>query len=532
MNGFILLAAVIILVCLLLNKIAARLGLPMLLAFILLGMLFGSDGLFKIPFENFDLAEKICSFALIFIMFYGGFGTNWNAARPVAIKSVLLSTLGVLLTALFTGLFCFWILHFAFWESMLLGAVVSSTDAASVFSILRSKRLNLKDNTASMLEVESGSNDPCSYMLTVIILSVMSGQSGGALILWMIVAQFLFGALWGLLTAWVSGWVLDHVHFSTDGFDTIFVFSMALVSYAGASALGGNGYLSAYVAGILLGNRSFRHKKAMIHFFDGLTGLMQMLIFFLLGLLSFPSQLPTVALPGLAISLFLTFAARPLAVFAVLTPFRCPLNQKLLVSWAGLRGAASIVFAIVATVHPAYMKQDVFHIVFFIVLFSIALQGTLLARVARALKTIDQKSDIMKTFSDYSEELPVQFLSLSVQAPHPWIGCKVRDIELLPKLLLVLVVRNGERLVPTGETLIQEGDEVVLSALSPENDVEGFLVERTVTASDSDLCDKPLSQIHPSENKLVVLIRRGDQVILPNGSTVIRSGDVLVLSQP
>ena len=158
-------------------------------------------------------------------MFYGGFGTNWNAARPVAVKAVLLSTLGVALTALATGLFCFWVLHFAFWESMLVGAVVSSTDAASVFSILRSKRLNLKDNTASMLEVESGSNDPCSYMLTVIILSVMNGQSSGSALFWMIAAQFVFGALWGLLTAWVAGWVLDHVRFPTDGFDTIFAVS-------------------------------------------------------------------------------------------------------------------------------------------------------------------------------------------------------------------------------------------------------------------------------------------------------------------
>ncbi|WP_367926342.1 potassium/proton antiporter [uncultured Ruthenibacterium sp.] len=530
MNGLILLAAVVILVCLLLNKVAVKLGMPMLLAFILLGMLFGTDGLFKIPFDNFELAEKICSFALIFIMFYGGFGTNWNAARPVALKSVLLSTLGVLLTALLTGLFCFFVLHFAFWESMLVGAVVSSTDAASVFSILRSKRLNLKDNTASMLELESGSNDPCSYMLTAIILSVMSGQVSGGELIWMIAAQFLLGALGGVLVAWVSGWVLDHVHFPTDGFDTIFVFSMALISYAGASALGGNGYLSAYIAGILLGNRSFQNKKAMIHFFDGLTGLMQMLIFFLLGLLSFPSQLPKVALSGLAISLFLTFVGRPLAVFTVLSPFRCPLNQKLLVSWAGLRGAASIVFAIMATVHPAYMKQDVFHIVFFIVLFSIALQGTLLSPVAQMLNTIDQNSDIMKTFSDYSEELPVQYLGLTVQSPHPWVGKKVREIELLPNLLLVLLVRNNEQVVPTGETVIQNGDEVILSALSSGNEAKGCLIERTV-GRESTWCDKPLSEIRPGENKLVVLIRRGSQLILPDGSTVIREGDVLVLSR-
>ena len=177
------------------------------------------------------------------------------------------------------------------------------------------------------------------------------------------------------------------------------------------------------------------------------------------------------------------------------------------------------------------MKQELYHIVFFIVLFSIGLQGTLLAKVAHGLKTIDRNSDILKTFSDYSEELPIQFLSLSVQAPHPWIGHKVREIELLPKLLLVLVVREGQRIVPTGETLLQEGDEVVLSALLPENNTEGCLIERTVE-KESGLCGKALSEIRLGENKLAVHVRRGGQVILPDGNTVLQEGDVLVLSQP
>lgn len=200
-------------------------------------------------------------------------------------KAVLLSTVGVILTAVTTGAFCHFILRMDFWESMLIGSVISSTDAASVFSILRSKRLNLKNNTASMLEVESGSNDPCSYMLTVIILTIMSGELSGSSLVVMIFSQIIFGILVGVVVALAAAFILKKVNFATDGFDTIFVFSMALVSYAGASMINGNGYLAAYIAGIILGNTPLHHKKSLVHFFDGITGLMQMLIFFLLGLL-------------------------------------------------------------------------------------------------------------------------------------------------------------------------------------------------------------------------------------------------------
>ncbi|MDY4840488.1 MAG: cation:proton antiporter, partial [Lachnospiraceae bacterium] len=271
MTGFVLLAAAVILLCLVLNRLSDKLGVPMLLAFILLGMLFGTDGILKIPFDNYEVAEQVCSISLIFIMFYGGFGTNWKQAKQVVGKAVLLSTVGVVLTAVVTGVFCYFILHFAFWESMLIGAVVSSTDAASVFSILRSKHLSLKYNTASLLEIESGSNDPCSYMLTVIILTIMSGKASGGALLLMIFAQVIFGMLVGVVTAGLTYFVLKKVKTTNDGFDTIFVFGMALLAYAFASMIGGNGYLSVYIAGIILGNKPLHNKKSMVHFFDGIT---------------------------------------------------------------------------------------------------------------------------------------------------------------------------------------------------------------------------------------------------------------------
>ena len=420
MTNYILIVTVVILLCLFLNKLSSRLGIPVLLAFILLGMLFGTDGLLKISFDNYRIAEEICTVSLIFIMFYGGFGTNWKQAKPVAGKAVLLSTLGVLLTAVATGLFCYGVLHFRFWESMLIGAVLSSTDAASVFSILRSKQLNLKDNTASMLEMESGSN----------------GAS--------VVLQLVFGVVVGVIVAAFGAWVLSQMKNISDGVDTIFVFSMALLAYAGAAVLGGNGYLSTYLAGLILGNRPLHNKRSLVHFFDGLTGLMQMLIFFLLGLLAFPSALPGIIPVAFAIALFLTFVARPVSVFAILTPFRCSVHQQLLVAWSGLRGAASIVFAILATVDPAYTKNDLFHIVIFIVLFSISIQGSLLGIMARKLDMIDDRNNVMKTFSDYSEEVPVEFVKIVIKKDHPWAGRMIKDVTSLPDLLLVLILRGED----------------------------------------------------------------------------------------
>lgn len=530
MTSYILLVAAVILLCLSLNKMSNKLGIPMLLAYILLGMMFGTDGILKIPFDNFTIAEQICTVSLIFIMFYGGFGTNWKQAKPVAGKAVLLSTVGVILTAVTTGAFCHFILKMDFWESMLIGSVISSTDAASVFSILRSRRLNLKNNTASMLEVESGSNDPCSYMLTVIILTIMSGKLSGSSLVVMIFSQIIFGILVGVVVALAAAFILKKVNFATDGFDTIFVFSMALVSYAGASMINGNGYLAAYIAGIILGNTPLHHKKSLVHFFDGITGLMQMLIFFLLGLLAYPSQLPKILPIALAIAVFLTFVARPVSVFAILMPFRCPVKQQLLVSWAGLRGAASIVFAIMATVSSAYTKNDLFHIVIFIVLFSISIQGTLLGLMAKKLDMIDENGNVMKTFSDYSDEMPVEFVKISIKAGHPWENRKIKDLTSLPDLLLVLILRGEERIIPNGNTVVLAGDKIVLSALSPEENL-GICLTEIPIEKDSKWIGKPLSRIKLGEEKLVLVLKRNEKVVIPNGNTVIRENDVLVISQ-
>lgn len=268
-----LIVAIVILACVFLDKVSERFGVPMLLAFILLGMFFGSDGVVKIAFDNYQTAEELCSVALIFIMFYGGFGTNWREAKPVAAKAVLLSTIGVIMTAGLTGWLCHVILHFDWLESLLLGALLSSTDAASVFSVLRSRKLNLKYRTASLLEVESGSNDPCAYMLTVIFLTMAKGGIDGITMLGMIAAQVLLGAACGAICAWIAVKMMQRDEFSTDGFDIIFTVGIAVLAYALPVKLGGNGYLSVYILGIILGNSEFSNKPGLVHFFYSDAGL-------------------------------------------------------------------------------------------------------------------------------------------------------------------------------------------------------------------------------------------------------------------
>lgn len=425
---YILIAAVIIIICLTVSKFSSKIGVPVLLAFIFLGMLFGCDGIFKIQFDDFSFAETICSVSLIFIMFYGGFGTNWKKAKKVAAKSVLLSTLGVVLTAGITGLFCFFVLKFDLLESMLIGAVISSTDAASVFSILRSKRLNLKYNTASLLEVESGSNDPCAYMMTVIILTLMSGKTSGIEILYMIFAQIVFGAAIGVATVFLAYFMLKRMNFGTNGFESILVFAMALVS------------------------------------------------------------------------------------------------------WSGLRGAASIVFAIMAVVSPAYLKNDVFHVVFFIVLFSISIQGTLIPFVAKRLDMIDNKSDVMKTFNDYTKEVPVQFIKLPIDKKHPWTNKKVCNIHFLPNTILALIIREDKQIVPRGNTTLLAGDIAVLSGPSLEKKFTGHLTEIEIDA-DSEWIGMALSEIDLDSDKLVTLIKRGKRIVIPSGKTVVKENDVLIINK-
>ncbi len=523
-----MITATVIIACVIFNKISAKIGIPTLLAFILLGIFFGSDGVVKIPFDNYIFAEQICSVALIFIMFYGGFGTNWNQAKSVVPKAIVLSSFGTVITAGLVGLFCYYILKIALLESFLIGAVISSTDAASVFSILRSKRLNLRYNTASLLEIESGSNDPFSYMLTVIVLSMMNGNTSGSEFAKMLIVQIICGIAFGFGIAALTLLFLKKVSISSSGYSAIFIVGIAIVSYAAPTALGGNGYLSVYITGIILGNSKIYNKLELVHFFDGMTGLMQMLLFFLLGLLAFPSQLPEIAMTALGIALFLTFIARPIAVFALLTPFKSKLKQQLLVSWAGMRGAASIAFSIMVVINPATTDNDVFHIVFLIVLFSILLQGTLVPLVAKKLGMTDDNYNVMKTFNDYMDEIPIQFVQFTLSASHEWVGKRISEIVLPPNSLIVLLTRGETKIIPDGTTELHANDSLIMSGESARNINSLRLYERTVSKGDT-WDGKSIANIS-LETYFVLAIKRSGEIIIPKGITSIMEDDVLVIT--
>lgn len=527
---FLILVAIVVFTCVLLNNFSSKVGIPVLLAFIVLGILFGNIG---VNAPEFDFANDICTMALIFIMFYGGFGTRWRSAKPVIVEAGLLASLGVIFTAGLTGLFVHFVLRWGWLESMLMGSVISSTDAASVFSILRSRKLDLRNGTAPLLEVESGSNDPCSNMLTLIMLSLMQGTSSGAgSIIWMIFSQIVFGAGMGLLIAQAAVFMIRRINITTSGFDSMLVLAIAIFAYAIPAAIGGNGYLSTYIVGIILGNYRFKDKRQLVNFFDGFTGLMQVLIFFMLGLLARPSMLAKVVLPAFVIFLAMTFILRPAVVFSILAPFRkYSARQCGFISFVGLRGASSIVFAIVATVGTTALQNDIFSTVFCIVLMSIAFQGSLIPFAAHKFDMIDNYSDVMKTFNDCSDEEDIQFTEITITEESPWAEKLVRDLKLPKDMLFCSIINaEGRNHVPDGNTHIHVGDRIILCSKTFRSDKELHLVEHPLSRN-SKWAGHPLKDYPRPANQQLVLIRRGDETLIPNGDTVLEHGDILVINK-
>lgn len=528
MTATLLMSTLVLFSCIVGSRLSHKIGIPALFIFMVLGMLFGSDGILKIPFDNYAFAQDICSIALIFIMFYGGFGTRWSEARPVAAPALCLSSAGVVITALATGLFCTYVCGMDFWEGMLVGAVLSSTDAASVFAVLRSKKLSLKDHTASLLEVESGSNDPFAYMLMTLVLAIRKGQASPGQLALNVLAQIGFGLAVGAVVALVAVYVLKHMAFSAMGLHAIYVFTVALFAYAAASVLGGNGYLSVYIAGIIMGNSRLPHQKVLVGFFDAFTGLMQMLLFFLLGLLAFPSRMIPVLLPSLSIAVFLTVIARPLAVGLILLPMRRSLPQFALVSWAGLRGAASIVFAIMALVAGQSTQSDIVHIVFCVVLFSIVIQGSLLPWMAKKLHMIDESGNVLRTFTDYADESGMQFFNLLVEEQHPWAHQAVRDIFLPPNTRIILLRRGKEVIAPRGDTVLLPDDKLVMGAPGYAGSDQVELRELELAASHK-WCGRTIGEIAPPSDTMIVLVRRDRDTLVPSGALRLEPGDTVVL---
>nr|WP_303008973.1 cation:proton antiporter [uncultured Anaerostipes sp.] len=418
-------------------------------------------------------------------MFYGGYSTNWEHARPAAGRAAVLSTLGVIMTAALVCACCHFILNLSLPESFLIGSVVSCTDAASVFSIFRSKNLNLEGNLAPLLEIESGSNDPFSYMLTVIALTVMKGGELG--FIWkMVFLQLAVGVGIGAAVGIAGPKIIRKFKFCTDGFDAVFVLAAALTSYALAGILGGNGFLSVYLTGILMGNAKTKNKANVVRFFDNVTILAQIATFFLIGLLSYPSQMVSSLPATLVIILFLTLAARPAMVF-ILTGRYLKFREKIFVSFAGLRGASSIVFAIFASAGGVYMQSNVFHIVF-----------------------------------------GLSLMQLHISSGHHWENQKLKDVTLPEGSLAMVIRREDDIIIPKGDTVMMAGDDIAVNVPSFEAANEISLREITIE-EDHPWRDKKIKELDLKEHILVAMIRRKDQDIIPNGETKIYKDDILVI---
>ena len=467
MVNLMILSGIVLLTCIISSKIFYKWGVPVLLVFITIGMLFGSDGIGGIYFDNYNITYSLSSIALVFIMFYGGFRTEWKKARSVAIPSIMLSTLGVIITAGLTGLFCHFVLKTSIFEGLLLGCIVASTDAASVISILRSRNLKLKNNIDTLVEFESGSNDPTAYMLTsVMLIFITSNESVGIGLLGMIFKQIVFGVTVGLFLSKLAVFILRKVEFEIEGLYPIFTITVAILAYSISEFLGGNGYLSVFIAGIVMGNSKIPHKKSLNHFFDGLSWIMQIILFFMLGLLAFPSQLPSIAFEGIAISIFLILVGRPIAVFTILSWFKVPIKEQMFISWVGLRGAGSLVFAIYAITKTSAIENDIFHIIFFIALFSVAIQGTLIPWFAKKLDLIcyedDNHEDNMKNnIKDYIFEV-------KVGENNKVVNKAIMDSEIPDEILIVMIKRDNKVVIPKGFTIIKPNDTLVLTSENNE----------------------------------------------------------------
>lgn len=368
------------------SRLAVRLGVPVLLLFLALGMLAGSDGPGRIWYTDAALTQNLGVAALSFILFSGGMDLDWPRAQAHVGKAVSLATVGVLVTSAVVGLAAWSWLGYTFWEGMLLGAIVSSTDAAAVFSTLRRGGLSLRSDISYTLEMESGSNDPAAVFLTLALIAVVLGQSPGAAqtVLFFFI-QMGLGGVGGWLAGRLGVVMMRRLRLDFDGMYHGLSTAVVLVAYGASALVGGNGFLAVYVAGVVFGQGEFRQKKGLRRFHDGIAWLMQIMLFIVLGLLVFPSQLPSVALTGLAVAAILMLAARPIGVAASLLPLRVPLREQAFISWCGLRGAVPIVLATFPLLAGVPRAQEFFNVVFFVVIMSALLQGPAIPHLIKKL---------------------------------------------------------------------------------------------------------------------------------------------------
>jgi cell volume regulation protein A len=443
------------------SKISDRFSIPALAIFLLIGMLAGSEGIGGIYFNNAFLAKSLGIAALSFILFSGALETERESLQAVLKEGISLSTVGVLITALIVGVFAVEFLKFSFIEGLLLGAIISATDAAAVFSILRSRNLGLRGRLKPLLEFESGSNDPMSVFLTVLLIDMAQNPSySGIDALLFFLKQFAIGTAAGLAMARLIATVINQIKLQYEGLYPVLTFALVVFTYAITAVMGGNGFLAVYLAGLSLSGKVFLHKKNLMHFHEGLAWLMQIAMFLTLGLLVFPSHLIPVAGIGLATAAVLMFIARPIAVFVALFFARMSVREKFMVSWVGLRGAAPIVLATFPLLAGLPKAEMIFNVVFFIVLVSVLVQGASLPLVAQWLGVHSPWRKRRKSPLEFerTESVEAELMEFIVPFGGKVVGKALYELGLPQDSLVVLICREEKFIIVRGSTRIQEGD--------------------------------------------------------------------------
>ncbi|HEX6193686.1 MAG TPA: potassium/proton antiporter [Chitinophagaceae bacterium] len=466
-DHIILVGSLLLLASLLASKTSFKLGIPTLILFLGIGIVAGSEGLGGIYFDNPALAQLLGVVALNVILFSGGMDTRWETVKPVIRHGISLSTIGVILTAVTIGLFVHYISDFSLLEGLLLGSIVSATDAAAVFSILRTRSIGLKGMLRPILELESGSNDPMAYILTISFTYLLThGDASITKLILQFVQQMVVGGVLGFVLGRLMTFTINKVKLETEGLYPVLILAMIFFTFAFTDLIGGNGFLAVYISALVLGNSNFIHKKSAVKFYDGQAWLMQIIMFLTLGLLVFPSRIMPIAGTGILISLVLIFIARPIGVFVALSFFRMKLRDKLFISWVGLRGAVPIVFATYPLLAGVEKADLIFHLVFFISASSVLLQGSALPIVAKWLKVIVPKK--AKKMSSLDMELydtiQSEFVEVILPGNSPAVGKAIVKLGLPKPTLIVLLVRDGKYIQPNGATVLEEGDKLLLLA--------------------------------------------------------------------
>ncbi|MBQ5643962.1 MAG: potassium/proton antiporter [Bacteroidaceae bacterium] len=470
-GNILLIGAILIFCAIMISKTGYRFGIPTLLLFLLVGMGFGTDGL-GLEFDSAEDAQFIGMIALSIILFTGGMDTKLRDIKPVMAQGMILSTVGVLLTTLLTGGFIFWLsgysdmhIEMPVLTCLLLAATMSSTDSASVFSLLRSQSMNLKENLKPMLELESGSNDPMAYMLTIALIQVIASGSGFnmGLLAKDLLVQFFVGGVTGYAFGRFAVWLINKVNLSNSSLYPILLLSLVFITFTITDMLHGNGYLAVYILGVVVGNARLVFRKEINTFMNGLTWFGQIVMFLSLGLLVNPHEMLEVSISALLIGLFMIFVARPLTVGLCLLPFRqMTFKAKCFVSWVGLRGAVPIIFATYPVVSEIPGSQIIFNIVFFITLLSLIFQGMTIAPVAKWLSLdLPQEKEGNDFGVEIPEEIDSQLTDVTLTAEMLEDGNRLMDMNIAKGTLVMLVKRGTEFMIPNGRMELKVGDKLL-----------------------------------------------------------------------